>query len=366
MSQFCIACGIENQDEAKFCKSCGQKLKTEEYQESDKKEKESYSENISDGYQNSSTKSESFSLFSFSGCVSRKTYWAIQVAFISVPFLIGLVLALTVPAILSTGFKFDFPSIDKEKLVILVIVPVLLWLWVNIATSIKRLRDANFSAWLYWLNIIPYLGTFIILLLYGFFPSVEQGNKYCKSKNNLSSKAIKWIYIISLVSMLLIGMAIVVPKFINEDLKTKKYTASKSTFEKEKIVLKHEYVVLDGLMWQDEPYTEAEDNARRGEKNYRKSQDWEGANSYCRILTLAGHDDWRLPTKKELFSIVDMSRKPCIKQEFDNATTKGYWSSTTGAFITPDDAWVIYFYDGYQNYYPKKYHNYVRCVRAGQ
>ena len=30
MSQFCIACGTENQDEAKFCKSCGQKLKTEE------------------------------------------------------------------------------------------------------------------------------------------------------------------------------------------------------------------------------------------------------------------------------------------------------------------------------------------------
>ena len=30
MSQFCISCGAENQDEAKFCKSCGEKLITEE------------------------------------------------------------------------------------------------------------------------------------------------------------------------------------------------------------------------------------------------------------------------------------------------------------------------------------------------
>lgn len=39
MSQYCISCGAQNQDNAKFCKSCGQKLKTEEYQKFDTAEK---------------------------------------------------------------------------------------------------------------------------------------------------------------------------------------------------------------------------------------------------------------------------------------------------------------------------------------
>lgn len=48
MSQFCISCGVENQDEAKFCKSCGQPLITEEteklkQEEQEKAEQEKYS-----------------------------------------------------------------------------------------------------------------------------------------------------------------------------------------------------------------------------------------------------------------------------------------------------------------------------------
>lgn len=86
MSQFCTSCGAENLDEAKFCKSCGEKLKTEEYQEFDKQEKKSYSENnnTENTYQDSVAKSDSFSLFSFSGCVSRSTYLAVTIAAISI------------------------------------------------------------------------------------------------------------------------------------------------------------------------------------------------------------------------------------------------------------------------------------------
>jgi len=38
--------------------------------------------------------------------------------------------------------------------------------------------------------------------------------------------------------------------------------------------------------------------------------DWEGALAYADGLELAGHDEWRLPTAKELQSIVDYSRSP--------------------------------------------------------
>lgn len=39
MSQFCISCGVENPDEAKFCKSCGQKLKTDEAERAEQEER---------------------------------------------------------------------------------------------------------------------------------------------------------------------------------------------------------------------------------------------------------------------------------------------------------------------------------------
>ena len=39
MSQFCISCGVENPDEAKFCKICGQKLKTDEAEKAEQEER---------------------------------------------------------------------------------------------------------------------------------------------------------------------------------------------------------------------------------------------------------------------------------------------------------------------------------------
>ena len=89
MSQFCIACGAENQNEAKFCKSCGQKLKTQEEYEFDIKEKSSYSgNNTHRNHQDLFIEDGDFSLFSFSGCISRKTYWAIIFATNAIPLIV--------------------------------------------------------------------------------------------------------------------------------------------------------------------------------------------------------------------------------------------------------------------------------------
>ena len=217
MSQFCIACGAENQNEAKFCKSCGQKLKTQEEYEFDIKEKSSYSgNNTHRNHQDLFIEDGDFSLFSFSGCISRKTYWAIIFATNAIP-LIVVFIAIVVAIVYSTELNFDPRSIDKESLVFIFIIPTFLWLWIGFVTSIKRLRDANFSAWLYLINIIPYLGTLIILVLNGFFPSVEEENKYCKSRNNLSSKAIKWAYSLSIIPIILIVMAIVLSKLTDNN-----------------------------------------------------------------------------------------------------------------------------------------------------
>ena len=46
------------------------------------------------------------------------------------------------------------------------LVPVMLaFIWINFATTIKRLRDRDMSAWWYLLMFLPYLGAIIILVI---------------------------------------------------------------------------------------------------------------------------------------------------------------------------------------------------------
>jgi len=108
---------------------------------------------------------------------------------------------------------------------------------------------------------------------------------------------------------------------------------------------------VTGLVWQD---------------NETVEKTWVEAISYCEALTLGGNDDWRLPNKKELLSIVDYNTyNPAISSVFQNTTSNDYWSSTTYASGT-SPAWLVHFYAGYTDYGPKSNYYYVRCVRAGQ
>ena len=58
--------------------------------------------------------------------------------------------------------------------------------------------------------------------------------------------------------------------------------------------------LASGLMWQ------------KGDSG--SGMDWQAALAYSESLTLAGHDDWRLPSAKELQSIVDYTRAPTVTQ----------------------------------------------------
>ncbi len=95
---------------------------------------------------------------------------------------------------------------------------------------------------------------------------------------------------------------------------------------------------------------------------------WELALSYCENLTLAGHLDWRLPTIKELDSVVDPTRVDLAIDTtyFPDTMASGYWSSTTLADLT-QLAWGMNFRFGQEAYnYHKLNLFYVRAVRSGQ
>jgi hypothetical protein len=77
----------------------------------------------------------------------------------------------------------------------------------------------------------------------------------------------------------------------------------------------------------------------------------------CNDLVLNGYSDWFLPSKDELNLMYQNLKLAGIGGFADNY----YWSSSE---YSSDDAWVQYFFNGFQGYYNKNYSTRVRAVRA--
>ena len=92
-------------------------------------------------------------------------------------------------------------------------------------------------------------------------------------------------------------------------------------------------------------------------------KDWKHAKGYCQDMILGNKDDWRLPSIKELQSIVSVKQyKPAIKHGFKYVAEDYYWSSSED-ISTDGYAWSVAFNygtttrDSILNEYG------VRCVR---
>jgi hypothetical protein len=107
-----------------------------------------------------------------------------------------------------------------------------------------------------------------------------------------------------------------------------------------------------GLMWQ---------------KASSSIMTWEQALAYCEELNHGGYTDWRLPTKRQLRSLVDFSRyDPSIDTAyFPDTGSSYYWSSTTDVFNT-NSAWSANFYNGNDGRVNKLRFSSVRAVRGGE
>ena len=112
-----------------------------------------------------------------------------------------------------------------------------------------------------------------------------------------------------------------------------------------------------GLMW------------LKDANNYNSgaTQTWEEALSGCESFSYVGYSDWRLPNRRELFSIVKFEGSaPFIDTTyFLNTASSWYWTSTT--FLTQGypTALVVYFNDGRVRKGFQTGVCYVRPVRGG-
>jgi len=96
--------------------------------------------------------------------------------------------------------------------------------------------------------------------------------------------------------------------------------------------------------------------------------------AYCEALSLGGHDDWRLPTRIEMTSIVDFTKSASLDPAAFPGAAGGFhktssdWILTirqTGAGAGRDFAWAFNMSDGIvSNAYSKATAARLRCVRG--
>ena len=92
--------------------------------------------------------------------------------------------------------------------------------------------------------------------------------------------------------------------------------------------------------------------------------DWSQALAYCQQLSWNQQQDWRLPTRKELISLIRLNqRTPSIIKALQRDTRNNvYWSSTTDS-KSPEKAYYTSFFSGYSYANYKIVQGHVRCVR---
>ena len=100
------------------------------------------------------------------------------------------------------------------------------------------------------------------------------------------------------------------------------------------------------------------------QRSFQDQVTYAEADSFCQSLVLGGASDWRLPSIRELVSIVDHTRVvPAIDEATFPGTPSLYFWSSTPYVDTPGTMWTIYFGNGGMTGYGGSQKLHVRCVR---
>lgn len=108
----------------------------------------------------------------------------------------------------------------------------------------------------------------------------------------------------------------------------------------------------NSLLWQDNV------DSKELQITYYEAQE------YCSTLVVGVQKDFRLPTLRELLTLVDYNRfKPAIIEGFTSVANEIYWS-TTPFVDDADKVWAVNFRDAKTDIIAKTYDRRVRCVKS--
>jgi len=113
-------------------------------------------------------------------------------------------------------------------------------------------------------------------------------------------------------------------------------------------------IVLDtttSLLWQDAPI------------NKKAIVTYKEATNYCKYLKIDKYKNFRLPTMKELQTLVDYKNyKPAILNGFKYVESTTYWTTTPFA-NADDERWTVDFEKGSRSVKALYYDRHFRCVQ---
>ncbi|GAD79959.1 DUF805 domain-containing protein [Vibrio ezurae] len=109
-------------------------------------------------------------MLSFQGRASRKTYWFMFVSCFVVS--IGMRLAL--------NGNLSHQSPENVSLIgaFLTFIVSLLMVWWSIATQVRRLHDLDKKGWWVLVNLVPLIGSLLMLIYLGFFKGSDGHNRF--------------------------------------------------------------------------------------------------------------------------------------------------------------------------------------------
>lgn len=87
---------------------------------------------------------------------------------------------------------------------------------------------------------------------------------------------------------------------------------------------------------------------------------FEDAKTFCKNIDYLGYKGWRVPTKEEYVSLLELSRRNMtVKHAFKNVQSAIYWSSTPERF---NEAWYFDFDLGRYSTHKRDNKHYTLCV----
>ncbi len=128
-------------------------------------------------------------LFSFEGRLRRSHWWVIRLV-----STVGFLALLAIPfgvvnAIWPTPPSQSLEGVAGVVLVVIGLPSVAAYVWMYLATSVKRLHDQNLTGWITPLFFVPYVGGLAALVVLGFIDGTKGPNRFGPSEKYPESVA---------------------------------------------------------------------------------------------------------------------------------------------------------------------------------